>query len=205
MAVDKLVDSTQLDTDLTSVANAIRTKGGTSAQLAFPAGFVSAVEAIPAGGAVPDLGAAGSYTLSELFYALAHDEYSTGTVTVASLFPTSSESVFCDTGFKGTVGGILIFDMANPADPIESSGYSLTQSVGYYSEASATANQSETSRGVWKAGTNSGSKQFGTAVMTSYRVNGGKLYIKPKSTALNSIYFVEGHTYRWIAWQLHER
>lgn len=50
MAVDKLVDSTQLDADLTSVANAIRTKGGTSADLAFPAGFVSAVEAIPTGG-----------------------------------------------------------------------------------------------------------------------------------------------------------
>lgn len=49
MAVDKLVDSTQLDSDLTSVANAIRTKGGTSAQMAFPAGFVSAVQAIPTG------------------------------------------------------------------------------------------------------------------------------------------------------------
>ena len=49
MAVDKLVDSTQLDADLTSVANAIRTKGGTSAQLAFPSGFVSAVQAIPTG------------------------------------------------------------------------------------------------------------------------------------------------------------
>ena len=53
MAVDKLVDSTQLDADLTSVANAIRTKGGTSAQMAFPAGFVSAVEAIPSGGSDP--------------------------------------------------------------------------------------------------------------------------------------------------------
>ena len=50
MAVDKLVDSTQLDADLTSVANAIRTKGGTSAQMAFPSGFVSAVQAIPTGG-----------------------------------------------------------------------------------------------------------------------------------------------------------
>lgn len=50
MAVDKLVDSAQLDADLTSVANAIRTKGGTSSDLAFPAGFVSAVEAIPTGG-----------------------------------------------------------------------------------------------------------------------------------------------------------
>lgn len=51
MAVDKLVDSTQLDANLTSVANAIRTKGGTSAELAFPQGFVDAVDAIPTGGA----------------------------------------------------------------------------------------------------------------------------------------------------------
>ena len=51
MAVDKLVDSTQLDADLTSVANAIRTKGGTSASLAFPADFVIAIAALPTGGA----------------------------------------------------------------------------------------------------------------------------------------------------------
>lgn len=49
MAVDKLVDSTQLDADLTSIANAIRTKGGTSAPLAFPSEFVSAVNAISTG------------------------------------------------------------------------------------------------------------------------------------------------------------
>ncbi len=50
MALDKLVDGAQLDADLASVAGAIRTKGGTSAQLAFPAGFVSAIDAIPTGG-----------------------------------------------------------------------------------------------------------------------------------------------------------
>ena len=50
MSVDKLVDSTQLDADLTAVANAIRTKGGTSAALAFPAGFVQAITNIPSGG-----------------------------------------------------------------------------------------------------------------------------------------------------------
>lgn len=38
------------DTDLTAVADAIRTKGGTSASLAFPAGFVSAIGNIPSGG-----------------------------------------------------------------------------------------------------------------------------------------------------------
>ena len=36
-------------TDLTAVADAIRVKGGTSAQLVFPAGFVSAIQAIQTG------------------------------------------------------------------------------------------------------------------------------------------------------------
>lgn len=38
------------DTDLKKVADAIRAKGGTSAPLAYPSGFVSAIQAIPAGG-----------------------------------------------------------------------------------------------------------------------------------------------------------
>lgn len=50
MAYDKAVDSAQLDANLTAVADAIRTKGGTDAQLAFPSGFVSAVQAIETGG-----------------------------------------------------------------------------------------------------------------------------------------------------------
>ena len=50
MSLDKLVDSTQLDSDLTSVANAIRAKSGGSGQLAFPSGFVSEIGNIPSGG-----------------------------------------------------------------------------------------------------------------------------------------------------------
>ncbi len=38
------------DVELSQVANAIRTKGGTSAPLAFPTGFVSAIGAISGGG-----------------------------------------------------------------------------------------------------------------------------------------------------------
>lgn len=38
------------DTELTSIANAIRTKGGTSGQLTYPSGFISAIENIPTGG-----------------------------------------------------------------------------------------------------------------------------------------------------------
>lgn len=46
MANEYLVNSA----DLTAVADAIRTKGGTSDALAFPGGFVEALEAIQAGG-----------------------------------------------------------------------------------------------------------------------------------------------------------
>ena len=52
MAYDKVIDSAVMNADLTSVANAIRSKGGTSASLAFPTGFVNAISAIETGGKV---------------------------------------------------------------------------------------------------------------------------------------------------------
>ena len=61
MALDKLVDSMALDRQLTSIATAIRVKGGTSAQLAFPAGFVDAIDAIPTGGGAQTI-ATGTFT-----------------------------------------------------------------------------------------------------------------------------------------------
>ena len=45
-----MADYKVTDTELTSVANAIRTKGGTQAQLEWPTGFADAVAAIPSGG-----------------------------------------------------------------------------------------------------------------------------------------------------------
>lgn len=59
MSVDKLVDSTQLNSDLTSVANAIRTRGGTSAQLSFPNEFISAVQNIGDGYTMDEICAVG--------------------------------------------------------------------------------------------------------------------------------------------------
>lgn len=56
MALDKLVDSTQLDNNLTSVANAIRAKSGGTGQLAFPAGFVSEIGNISGGGGITPTG-----------------------------------------------------------------------------------------------------------------------------------------------------
>lgn len=49
MAYDKVVDSAALDSKLTQVADAIRTKGNTSADLQFPSGFISAIQSIQTG------------------------------------------------------------------------------------------------------------------------------------------------------------
>ena len=51
MAYDKVVDSTVLNARLTQIANAIRAKTGTGGTLAFPSGFVSAIEGLSGGSA----------------------------------------------------------------------------------------------------------------------------------------------------------
>lgn len=65
MAIE-YVDSTQLDSDLTSVANAIRAKSGGSGQLAFPAGFVSEIGNI-SGGMAPPTTAVAQFEVSATF------------------------------------------------------------------------------------------------------------------------------------------
>lgn len=69
------------DTELTSIANAIRTKGGTNSNLTFPTGFVSAINDISTGGG------GGTITLSgNCNYALYGDfgEYILQNFTVAT-------------------------------------------------------------------------------------------------------------------------
>ena len=117
MSVDKLVDSTQLDADLTSVANAIRSKGGTSAQLAFPAGFVQAIGDIETGGG--DSGAIESDYIT-LYYAIVTvgaNSVSNGTQVIPYLvglagFPTSGiyYSWFCiyDNGGSFTLNNTAV-------------------------------------------------------------------------------------------------
>lgn len=80
------------DTDLTAVANAIRTKGGTSAQMAFPNGFVSAVNAIPTGGGG---GGIDPFPLP--------DGYSLPANCQKLLYAESSAEQICDTGVHPTL------------------------------------------------------------------------------------------------------
>lgn len=66
MATYKVVDADQLDADMTALANAIRTKGGTSGSLAWPEGYKSAVEAIETGGGNKALDALISRDITEV-------------------------------------------------------------------------------------------------------------------------------------------
>ena len=50
MATYKVVDADQLNADMSSVADSIRTKGGTTDALAWPDGYKTAIEEIQTGG-----------------------------------------------------------------------------------------------------------------------------------------------------------
>lgn len=133
MAIDKLVDSTQLDADLTSIADAIRTKGGTSAQLAFPADFVSAIEAISGGGASGlALLASGTYTLAAIANPLVIPVSYTGTpivviVVAAERAKELSQHMTCVRIFKPSG----VSSLWNDAGLAENLGYSNSDQKSY--------------------------------------------------------------------------
>ena len=67
MAIDKAIDSTAFDSKLKSVADAIRSAGGTTDVLSFPTAMVEAIKAIQAGGGIELNGyqvSEGSFTIS---------------------------------------------------------------------------------------------------------------------------------------------
>lgn len=49
MAIDKAIDSTEFDSKLTTVADAIRTAGGTTEPMSFPSGMVEAISVLKSG------------------------------------------------------------------------------------------------------------------------------------------------------------
>lgn len=64
MAENKVVNITQLEADLTSIANTIREKSGASGSLVFPNGFVDAIASIETGGGGFDIGSIADGTIS---------------------------------------------------------------------------------------------------------------------------------------------
>lgn len=102
MAIDKAVDSTQLDADLTSVADAIRDKAGIGSltKLSFPEEFVQSIESIPlpTGEWVITLtrnSQTGAWEPDRNFTEV-HDAYATGKTVAIRVAP--SEAQYCSAG-----------------------------------------------------------------------------------------------------------
>ena len=121
MSVDKLVDSTQLDSDLTSVANAIRSKAGISVTLSFPADFVTEIGNITTGG-----------------------NLETGSQTITATESTQSIQMLPTTGYDGfdevdiTVNAIPSNYVGSGVTQrtsldLSASGATVTAPAGYYS------------------------------------------------------------------------
>jgi hypothetical protein len=177
MAVDKLVDSTQLDADLTSVANAIRTKGGTSASLAFPAGFVSAVQAIPSGGGGDETGSF-----------IAGSSQSNITISVSSLH-----------------SHILIWDsVVKSDDDLTSAPYGRMKTVLEYADNNTgfVIYGAINSNGTGYTAQCNGIGRWGGNTYWNDRVEFSSSTIKIINPRISGGAYplIDGHTYNWRAW-----
>ena len=86
--------------EITSIANAIRTKGGTSANLTYPSGFVTAIEAIAANG---DATAADIKSGKKAWVGNAEVTGTAGAVSASDYYPTGEEQTIITSG-KFTTG-----------------------------------------------------------------------------------------------------
>lgn len=110
------------DTELTSVANAIRTKGGTSASLSFPDGFVTAIGNISGGGSATLI--TKSITDNGTYYAEDDDADGYSSVTVSVSGGSSNFVTGTFTGQaseKGSAKSIIV--------PYSGSGYPLSLAI----------------------------------------------------------------------------
>ena len=127
------------DTELTNVANAIRTKGGISVTLEFPTEFISAINNIPSGTDVSDTTATAGDVLSGKDFYLANGTKTTGTIatkTSANL-SVSGNTVTAPSGYYATNASASVANgsvsvpatsiTANPA--VTASGGNIVSSV----------------------------------------------------------------------------
>lgn len=86
MAIDKAIDSTEFDSKLTTVADAIRTAGGTTEPMSFPSGMVDAISSLSSGGG-------GTEELSALLKIFGCSNYEISVVQENTAYPSQSINI----------------------------------------------------------------------------------------------------------------
>lgn len=198
MALDRAIDSAQLDANLTAVADAIRAKGGTSGTLAFPDGFVVAVGAIQAGGGVslPYEGTETPLNTQNIFPALTAGIVKTGEFTLAAALP-AGENLLFSTGLS-VVRGILIlcedYDVDNPP-----AGNNCTISNWMF------FTDDEQTKPRWSYGSDRANGLYSSSGFSlprcSTRMESGNIYVTAQYGGNNNYTpFLKGLKFVWLAW-----
>ena len=91
MANYKAVDADQLDQDMTSVANAIRTMGGSTETFAWPTGFITAIQEIETGKDVSSVTATAADVISGKVFVDKDGNQVTGTLVVQTYYYGADE------------------------------------------------------------------------------------------------------------------
>lgn len=186
MAFDKVVDSAVLESGLTSIANAIREKAGTSDALAFPAGFLEAIAAIESGG-----GAKVAY----------------GTFTVAQDYTTSGN--FEVVHNLGIVPDFLIVSLCNVG--LSSKKYEVDTAFGRRTGTESIFSSLASQKVLYKNDSTSASTlnyRFGVSTTNTNGIDvtdNNNVYIKnTNETSFQLLYstnrfYYSGRTYFWLA------
>lgn len=213
-----MADYLVTDTELTSIANAIRTKGGTSASLEFPQEFVQAINDIQTGGGSKtniDIGQASPANILNMFYALEQGTASTGTFTMTQFLPNTDTLIF-DSGLND-VNGFAIFDTSYSSDHSSSHNFSAVQlmivtkflvpynrknefTYGCVSITENNANAQASLSGV-VAGNLDNLDGTGIIRFAYFTLTNGVLYAKGQYNRHNTYTpFNINTAYRWVAW-----
>lgn len=102
MATYKAVNADQMDADMTSVANAIRTMGGSTETFAWPTGFITAIREIETGKDVSSVTATAADVISGKVFVDSAGNPVTGTLVVQTYYYGADEPS-ADLGVDGDI------------------------------------------------------------------------------------------------------
>lgn len=166
--------------DLTSIADAIRIKGGASGQLQFPQGFVDAVEAIETGGGLPSGVSA----------------VATGTVTV-----TSASSGLIFTHGLGVIPRVFVVYVTNTWFPMYNT-YTLYAAVFTTDGTSVRSNSREhttNNASLQRAANRNNDSDVGANTVTIWRGSTTHGQFQPTQYTDSAKTTTEALEYRWYA------